>query len=305
MIMTTVTRWPAPWVSRQNRCPATALAVSAVILAALLPGGCGQSLDLGSNILWSAAYENGADRLSEWKNPLTFAFPADAGTSSPMSAGISMPSGASMVGGTSGLDPTHGSSAGAAKFYITGATNGSIQSQSLTISGNLPWKAAYYSSWYYIPQSAVTIGGPSSYWVIMKIRQDVGKNELYDFDLFNSAAGAGDAGTSAWSLKIYDWDNGSTCGSSSMVKTATVTADTWFHLEAFYSNGTGPDGHLTVWLDGVQFMDKPCGPAMGSTWVGWEVANIGDNLTPPTATLYADDSAISLTRVGPTGRISR
>jgi len=82
-----------------------------------------------------------------------------------------------------------------------------------------------------------------------------------------------------------------------------VPVDRWFQIEALYRNAA--DGHLAIWLDGMQILDKPSGPTAHDPWVAWEVASIGLNLNPSATTLYADDAAISMVRVGPAGRIAR
>jgi hypothetical protein len=269
--------------------------VGLTLVAAVTATGCGQGLEVGSNVLWSARFENGD--LDEWKNPILAGL--DGGS---IAGGISTPSGGgSLVGVTMpGTDPTHDASKFAAKFFITGT--GTLQSQSLSLSGDLP-QQAYYSSWFYIP-SSVTIPA-NGYWIIMKIRRmnaAGNESELYDFNLKNGGGG-GDGGTGDLSLRLYDWDTGG--GDNPIVANPVIHVGTWFQIETFYRNGSGSDGHLTVWLDGTKILEKANGPATTTSWVWWEVADIGLNLTPAMATVYADDAAISSVPVGPTGRIAR
>ena len=272
----------------------------------LASGGCGQSLDVGSNIYWSARYEGGD--LGEWKNQTVASIngspgsvgSSDAGTS-PITGGISMGSASgSMVAAS--MDQTYLGSKFAAKFSLAG-TNTQAQSQSLTISGSLPGEA-YYSSWYFIPSSSVVSIPGNGYWVIMKFRRrdptDGSMKELYDLNLKN-VTGA-DAGQLGFTLRLYDWDTG---GDDPLTpnQAPVVPVDRWFQIEALYRNAA--DGHLAIWLDGMQILDKPSGPTAHDPWVAWEVASIGLNLNPSATTLYADDAAISMVRVGPAGRIAR
>ena len=41
-----------------------------------------------------------------------------------------------------------------------------------------------------------------------------------------------------------------------------------------------------------------------TTWVEWDVVNVGKNLSPSMQTVFVDDCAISRTRVGPGGIIA-
>jgi hypothetical protein len=278
------------------------------LLVSLASSGCG-SLDVGSNIYWSARYEGGD--LGEWKNPTVASIigspgmpgSADAGAANPITGGISMGSvSGSMVAASP--DVTYLNSKFAAKFSLAG-TNNQAQSQSLTISGNLPVEA-YYSSWYFIPSSSSVVNIPGNgYWVIMKFRRrdptDGSMKELYDLNLKNFTGT--DGGQLGLTLRLYDWDTG---GDDPLTQNQNpaIPVDRWFQIEALYRNGSGNDGHLAIWLDGVQILDKPSGPTAHDPWVAWEVASIGLNLNPSATTLYADDAAISLVRVGPAGRIA-
>jgi hypothetical protein len=129
-------------------------------------------------------------------------------------------------------------------------------------------------------------------------------------------------------LRLYDHRSGNVALD---IAAPTVPVGSWFQIEAFYSNpavaGGGDagatdaaaadaaatdaasndaainNGRLTFWLDGRQIVDllQPMAP---TTWVGWDVVSVGKDLNPTTAVLFADDCAVSLTRVGPTGVIA-
>jgi hypothetical protein len=151
----------------------------------------------------------------------------------------------------------------------------------------------------------VTIPG-NGYWVIMKFRRrdptDGSMKELYDLNLKNFTGA--DAGSLGFTLRLYDWDSG---GDDPLAQNQNpaVPVDRWFQIEALYRNDIGNAGHLAIWLDGVPILDKPSGPTAHDPWVAWEVASIGLNLNPSATTLYADDAAISMVRVGPAGRIAK
>jgi hypothetical protein len=159
----------------------------------------------------------------------------------------------------------------------------------------------YYSSWFYLPQSASLPNAPVlQYWAIMRFRARTVADDpsaafdLYDIDLRSSASGA-------MTLRVFDY---ALFADAAMVESdPPVPVGRWFQVEAFYRNAPDANGRLSVWLDGRLVADiaKPTG---ASGWVGWRVGNMGLNLDPKTVTLYLDDCALSRVRVGPTGLLA-
>jgi hypothetical protein len=244
-------------------------AVAGAALCALMVPGCGQQLDVGSDLLWTARFEG--NNLGEWTAVL------GGGESTAPSSNTLATSN----------EFAHKSTY-AAKMVITTPSDGSQAGANLVRNGNLPVEA-YYSAWYYLPQS-VSVG---TYWVIMKFRMRTDINdastetELYDIDLRNPSSGQ-------MSLRIYDHRDGDLTLS---VTDPVVPVGNWFQLEAFYRNADDNTGRLVLWLDGKEIANivKPTGPA---GWTAWDVGSIGVNLTPAAVTLFIDDCAISHTRVG-------
>lgn len=260
----------------------SAAAFMASVLGTALAGsalpGCGDRLDVGSDLLWTAGHELGD--LSEWT-----ALPG---------------------GGTEAVAPNaveissthvHQGRFGA-KLTITAAANAGQKDAVLGRAGGLP-REAYYSAWYYLPQP-VAVG---DFWVIMKFRiRNVPDNpdtarELYDLDLWTLPGGE-------MSLRLYDHRLGG-YNVTLDVADPLVPTQRWFQVEAFYRNAQDSTGRLTYWLDGTKIVDIE-GMAMApNSWVGWQAGSVGKNLVPATAVLYVDDAAISRTRVTPTGIIAR
>jgi hypothetical protein len=56
---------------------------------------------------------------------------------------------------------------------------------------------------------------------------------------------------------------------------------------------------LSVWVDGELLFDLTDTPTMPSTYAEWGVGGVADVITPPRATSYVDDAAISTRRLGP------
>jgi hypothetical protein len=247
-------------------------------LSGLLSLGCGQDLDVGSDVLWSSRFEGG--NFAEW-SPVPFGF-GNSGETAPNTIEVSN-------------ERTHLGSSYAAKMTVSGtATNTQGIGASLVQNGGLPTQA-YYSAWYYLPQS-VTVG---YYWVIMKFRAALGnpptQAELFDVNFTSPSAGK-------MSLRVYDHRNGDL--PLSVPQPPDVPVNTWFQLEAFYRDASDSTGRFTLWLNGQPILDWQGATGLTS-WVAWDVVSVGEALFPEPAILYVDDCAVSRTRVGPTGLLAK
>jgi len=241
--------------------------------------GCAPDLDVGSDVLWSAGFETGT--FDEWIRVPTRgaeAFPA--------------PGDKIEVSNERAHDGGH-----AAKLTIDTSTAGEQQNTLVSRTGSLPTEA-YYSAWYYLPRSE-NVG---TYWVIFKFRlrtiaDDPSTSaEFYDLDLRDLPSGE-------MTMVLYDHRLAHEVPLG--VPDPVVPVGIWFQLEAFYRNTQDTTGHLTVWLDGRQIIDIADQPMAPTPWIEWDVGNIGEDLTPSPAVLFIDDCAVSQTRVGPTGVLTR
>ena len=253
-------------------------AIRAAMLLTLV-AGCDQQMDVGSNILWTARFEGNS--FDEWTS---------------VSGG-----GASVLNDQNIMEVSSEDahkSALSAKL-ITYAPPGVFQGNvSFSRTGYLPTEA-YYSAWYNLPRT-VSVG---VYWVIMKFRQrtvvDDASTERELFDLNLKTLGSG-----GMSLRVYSHQNGGGDLALSVPEDPVVPVGPWFQIEAFYRAAADSSGRLTFWLDGQQILDLR-GPTGPTPWVAWDVVSVAQSLTPDTATLFVDDCAISLSRVGPSGLIAR
>jgi len=259
----------------------TYVANTLLAVSCLLTPDCGRDLDVGSDVLWSSRFEGG--NFAEW-TPVPFGFGNESATA-PNTIEVSS-------------ERAHQGTY-AAKLTVSGtATNPGGIGSSLVQNGGLPIQA-YYSAWYYLPQS-VTVG---VYWVIMKFRAALGdppiQGELFDVNLTSPSAGV-------MSLRLYDHRNGDLPvldASADASAPPAVPVNAWFQLEAFYRDADDSTGHLTLWLNGKQILDWQGATGL-TTWVAWDVVSVGDKLTPEPAILYVDDCAVSRTRVGPAGLLA-
>lgn len=252
------------------------VAVAAVAALAEIVGGCGERLDVGSDVLWTAEFETGD--FSEWLN-----VPGGSVTMAP-------------APDTAEVSPERVRRGGfAAKLTIDAGAGAGQQTVFLSRKGDLP-TAGYYSAWYYLPRTTTV----AVYWVVFKIRRrDVAddattEHELFDVDLVSMPTGE-------MGLQLYDHRVADTV--PLLRPDVVVPAGVWFQLEAFYRNAPDDTGHLTLWLDGVEVADLGGAATSQTAWVEWAVVSVGDSLDPSAAVVYVDDCAVSRTRVGPRGVI--
>jgi len=191
--------------------------------------GCGPRVEVGSDVLWTALFEGG--NLNEWTGVTGGA--ADATPSPPNTISVSTAA-------------AHHGSYGA-QLTIDAGPDGTQENAGLVRKGGLP-VAAYYSAWYYLPQT-VSVG---TFWLIFKFRQrsvaddPSTEAELYDVDLINTPGGE-------MTVSLYDHR---IAGSVPLdVANPVVPVSVWFQLEAFYRNADDDTGRLTLWLDGQQIAD--------------------------------------------------
>jgi len=251
------------------------LLLVAVALASCCLAGCGGTIDVGSDVLWTARFEGGA--FDEW-----------TGTTG----------GGAATSSTTGSMEVSGDHARmgrfAAKLVVEAPDGGGAQSASLSRRGNLPAEG-YYSAWYYLP-ATVNI---RKYWVIFKFRRrtvvddPASEDELLDVGLGNDTNGE---------MTIGAFDH--RVDKVVPVRTGLVVpVGVWFQLEAYYRNASDSTGAMTVWFDGEPVIDLEGAATSPTPWIEWDVLNLADNLTPSAATLFVDDCAVSRKRVGPAGRI--
>lgn len=262
---------------RDRGCQWSGLIALVAAAGGLGAAGCGQELAVGSDVLWTARFE-GAD-LGEWTGA-----PGGASAAFPVPNAIDVLAERAFQGRF------------AARLTIQTPSDGTQANAGLNRSGFLPVDG-YYSAWYYLPRT-IDVG---SFWVIFKFRMrsvaaDASTTgELFDLNLTNTFDGG-------MSLRLYDHRNGG--GNIPLaVDAPTVPVGRWFQIESFYRNAQGPDGRLTFWLDGRQFVDV-AGAMAPTPWVAWDVVSVAVDLDPSTAVLYVDDCAISRTRVGTDGIIA-
>jgi len=270
--------------------------------------GCGRTLGLGTDLVWSTGFETGD--LSDWSAPPRTGgtFESDAGGANPSV--------------TPATEQAH-TGAYSVKFASVAAVQGSPYSPGggcLYKEGEFP-QGAYYSAWYYIPAFHETL----SAWSILKFMVPNGATA--------EEADVGDASTSAAAMQSTAL--GRAVGASELFDLSVLSLPgqlmtlvlfdarhqylesplpdpvpylpiaRWFQIECFYRNDSGSGGELAVWLDGVPIFDvkRPTGGETPS--IVFAVCSLVNELSPQSAALYVDDVAISWTRVTPLGVLAQ
>jgi hypothetical protein len=246
----------------------------AAIVLAVLAIGCTPRAQLGTELLWISTFEGG--NLGAWSDP---------GGGGPRSD----PAPNALEAST---EEAHRGSY-SAKLTIVPTIPDVQAAASLMRRSGLPVEA-YYSAWYYVP-SAVTVG---KFWTIFKLRQRTvaddasTEGELYDGNIRSQPNGE---------LTFLVYDHRISGQIPQQTTAPAVPVGEWFQVEAFYRNAQDDTGRATFWLDGALVGDVTGMPMAPTPWVEWDAVNVGADLTPTPVTLYIDDAAISLTRVGPDG----
>ena len=144
----------------------------------------------------------------------------------------------------------------------------------------------YYSAWYYFPQRYTS----GNWWTIMQWKSNGSYNAKFQVTVGNRSDGqmyvylgrGTDSGGGAWHQNI-----------------ANLPVGKWVHLEVYVKKATDTTGRVTLWQDGVQLIDLPGVQTANSSDLSWAVINYGERINPSTVTVYADNAAISRTRLGP------
>lgn len=140
-------------------------------------------------------------------------------------------------------------------------------------------KEAYYSAWFFFPQ----IFKPEEWWIVFQFKSG---DPMWLLNIENRENGD-------MVFYLWDWINKQGYDNQMTSQITTVPIGRWVHVEAFYRRATDKTGRITIWQDGVKLYDFDGVQTATSDSVHWSLANYTDQITPSTATIYADDAVIS------------
>jgi Polysaccharide lyase len=157
----------------------------------------------------------------------------------------------------------------------------------------LPEDAYYYSAWYYIPAGT----HPQDWWNIWQWKSTHNGNTddsvpMYIIDVLEQANGQ-----LALHL-VYRPDIDEKIDYRQDSK--TVPTDEWFHIEAYYKKAVNNSGQVIVWQDGEELFNlSDIQTTERDNTVYWSINHYTDYILPNPSSIYIDDAAISLERIGP------
>ncbi|HUP83622.1 MAG TPA: hypothetical protein VM284_05460 [Candidatus Limnocylindria bacterium] len=237
------------------------------IAGAMTDGGAGGVPDDG--LIFNADQENGA-KLTQW----------DEGPDA--DAGGYYADGGLPVWST---DQHH---SGEASVEVTIDTTSGVD-QIARLYRRVEQPQAYYAAWFFLNEDHT----PGTWWSVFLFRAVKDRNKSIDLWSVDLVRTPGDTLTVA----LFDHANNDSIEAQGAFP---VPVRQWFQLQAYLQVAEGEPSHLTLWLDGVQFLDlKSTTPAPAMQPLYWVIGNGGSKMTPPVSTLYVDDAQISTSFLRP------
>jgi uncharacterized protein (TIGR03437 family) len=225
-------------------------------------------------VLWSAGQEMGD--YSEWKGD-------GLGGEYNTGSGVTVLTTEKAHSGTHGLKLTVDAPPGSGNHATRNFRWGVKGIHSLPVD-------AYYSAWYYFPQSIK----PAEFWNIFQWKTKISASVINPTMVLNIDQRA----DGHMYVYLWDWIRSLDVGDAAI----DLPLNQWIHIEAFYRHATDATGHVTFWQDGRQIIDvanvQTQWPSTDEDARQWSIDSYTNGLTPSAATIYVDDAVISTTRVG-------
>jgi hypothetical protein len=239
------------------------------VIGALSLAGCGDSLYVGSDLIWSARHEN--SDLGEWLgDPASLPDAAD-------SANIRVTN-TQVHRGRGALSVTR-----PAMVEEGGPTIGH--------AADLP-DEAYYGAWFYLPQDEAV----ATYCTVLQFRS----LEPADPDSSGRAMSLRLRRLPSGAFIVYVYQHNDGYLQAPLADPPPlVRAQQWFHLEVFFRHATDTTGAIRVWLNGRLVYDLP-GRKTGvglRPWFG--ISSESDDADSGAFEVLADDVTISRSRATP------
>ncbi len=217
------------------------------------------------NLLWSAKHDVG--NMSEW-------YAGQGGGEF------------NSDGGVSGVQTQIKRSGTHAAFLRIANVNGNQGVRLFRWAEPRRYPELYYSAWYYFPERYAA----PNWWGIMQWKaKAASKND--PFFMLN----VGNRPDGQMALYLYDWQRRKNHGTAP----TPLPVGRWVNIEAFYRSAPDNTGRITVWQDGVQIFNvSGVSTRYADSDTHWALTNYTDSIKPDPATIYIDDAAISLSRIG-------
>jgi hypothetical protein len=144
----------------------------------------------------------------------------------------------------------------------------------------------YYSAWYFLSQSYDV----PNFWNVWqwKSKTSSRNDPFYILNIGNRSNGS-------MYFYLYDWQRRRSYGQS----VANIPVGRWFQVEGYHHCAADNTGRVTLWQDGKQLFDVAnVRTRYDNGDCQWSVNNYSDMLQPTTSSIYIDDAAISLNKIG-------
>jgi len=257
----------------------------AALLPLVLALGCSDPLQVGSDLLWTADIESG--NLEQWTAD-------DSGeVSTPSAPGTGdMPDSERPSSIDVTTDLAHSGSHAVELVNPTGWDSDFEGPELRHDVGAL--SDAYYSAWFFLPEQQRV----SPYLTVLRLRSRDEDGTLLngeELQLRSLVSGG-------YVLSVFN-NNAGFLLEPVADPPPLVAAGRWFHLEARYQPQSA--GRLWVWLDGVLYYDLSGRPGSTAPALVLSVCNAAQTSEPSgPVVLLVDDAAVSLSRVGPSGKLA-
>ena len=157
-----------------------------------------------------------------------------------------------------------------------------------------PMADAYYSAWFLLPVDYQL--EPSLTFLQLKSR-DGATGELFNGEQLQLRS----LPSGGYVLQVFH-NNAGFLLEPVAAQAPLVTAGSWFHVEARFQPTSG--GKLRVWLNGSLSYDLEGRSEPAGSDVVFVVCSVAGSASPTPLTLFVDDAAVSVSRVGPSGHLS-
>lgn len=150
--------------------------------------------------------------------------------------------------------------------------------------GTLP-PSAYYSAWFYVPQTQIHSG----VWSLLYFqgRDSAGADvPLWDVRLTQNSS-------NELRVQVYDQLHDQP---HDIASAPPIPIDEWFHLESYFGRASDTTGEIMVYQDDLKLLDLTGLVTDSTSWGQWYVGNYATDLIPAETTIYVDDVTINVTR---------
>jgi len=255
-------------------------------LAALT--GCSEPLLIGDDVVWSADQETGD--LSQWTGTgqgSTVFNPGDASLST-LDPSTAPPGPSDSVSVT-----TEAAHSGRHALKLSNPGNADRRETGMELFRVIgPLDDAFYSAWFMLPLDF----GIHSAMTIARLRSRNADGALLNGEELQLRS----LSTGGYLLQVFN-NNSAFLREPLPEVPPHLEAGKWSQIEMRYQPNVG--GRLQVWLDGKLVYDLSGRPDAASDDLVFSICNTGEIFEPGPLVLFVDDVAVSLSRVGPNGRI--